>query len=68
VASAAPALDHIKGAMLESNSIVIEELGLTVYYNVWVDPQSRNIIASFEVMFGAAKGITTGTMALALNP
>ena len=68
VASAAPALDHVKGAMLESSSMVIEELGLTVFYNIWVDPQSRNIIASFEVMFGAAKGITTGTMALALNP
>jgi hypothetical protein len=68
VASAAPALDHVKGLMLESNSMTIDELGLTVYYNIWVDASSRNIIASFEVMFGAAKGITTGTMALALNP
>lgn len=68
VATAAPALDHIKGAMLESSSIVLEQLGITVFYNVWVDPQTRNIIASFEVMFGSAAGIKTGTMALALNP
>jgi hypothetical protein len=39
-----------------------------VFYNVWGDPSTRNLVGSFELMFGANKGITTGTIASVYNP
>jgi hypothetical protein len=50
--------------MLVSDVVMLEQLGLNVYYNVWADPVSRALIASAELMLGAAKGITSGTMGL----
>lgn len=64
IASAAPSLDHISDRMIVSDSVMIESLGLSVYYNVYADPTSRALIASAEVMFGAAAAVKTGTMAL----
>lgn len=64
LASASPALDHVRGQMLVSDVVMLEQLGLNVYYNVWADPNTRSIIASAELMFGSAKGITSGTMGL----
>jgi hypothetical protein len=46
-----------------SEVVPIEGLGISVYYNVWSDPSTRNLIGSMELMFGANKGITTGTIA-----
>ena len=64
IASAAPAMDHVRDRMLVSDVVTLEQLGLNVYYNVWADPNTRAIIASAELMFGAAKAVTTGTMGL----
>jgi hypothetical protein len=64
IASAAPAMDHVRDRMLVSDVVVLEQLGLSIYYNVWSDPSSRAIVASAEVMFGAAKAVTSGTMGL----
>jgi hypothetical protein len=64
IAAASPTLDHIRGQMLVSDVVMLEQLGLNVYYNVWADPVTRALIASAELMLGAAKGITSGTMGL----
>jgi hypothetical protein len=57
-------MDHIRDRMLVSDVVSIDGLGLNVYYNVWSDPSSRAIVASAEVMFGAAAAVTSGTMGL----
>jgi hypothetical protein len=64
IASAAPAMDHVRDRMLVSDVVTLEQIGLSIYYNVWSDPSSRAIVASAEVMFGAAKAVTSGTMGL----
>lgn len=64
VASAAPSLEHVRSNMLVSDSVMIESLGLNVYYNVWADPQTRALVASAEVMFGAAAAVKSGSMGL----
>ena len=62
MASAVPALAD--NDYMVSDSVTLDQLGLTIAYNVYSDKSTRSIIASLEVMFGAAKGITGGTMAL----
>jgi hypothetical protein len=64
IASAAPSLDHIRSNMLISDVVVLEQLGMGIYYNCWADPTTRALVASLEVMFGAAKAVTSGTMGL----
>jgi hypothetical protein len=64
IASAAPAMDHVRDRMLVSDVVTLDQIGLSIYYNVWSDPASRAIVASAEVMFGAAKAVTSGTMGL----
>lgn len=64
IASAAPAMDHVRDRMLVSDVVTLDQIGLSIYYNVWSDPSSRAIVASAEVMFGAAKAVTSGTMGL----
>ena len=64
IASAAPSLDHVRSNMLISDVVVLEQLGMSIYYNVWADSSTRAIVASAEVMFGAAKAVTSGTMGL----
>lgn len=68
MASAAPALDDVAGDFLVRESVLIESLGLTVFYNVWADKDTRNLIGSMELMFGASKAITSGTIASVYNP
>ena len=64
IASAAPDVSHIANSLMISDVVVLETLGLSVYYNVWSDPSTRNIVASVEVMFGAAAAVTSGSMGL----
>jgi hypothetical protein len=64
IASAAPALDHVRDEYLVSDVVVLEQLGMSIYYNVMADRSTRAIVASAEVMFGAAKAVTSGTMGL----
>jgi len=64
IASASPELDHMRGEYLVSDVVTLEQLGMNIYYNVMVDRGTRAIIASAEVMFGAAKAVTSGTMGL----
>lgn len=64
MAAAAPALNSNS---YEVQSIVLEQLGLTVTFTMHHDTSVRSDIATLEVMFGAAPGLTAGTMALMVD-
>lgn len=65
MAAAAPAIDDaVRSQFAISEVVTLEQLGLTVQYNVWGSTANRQVNASLEVMFGAAKGVTSGTMAI----
>lgn len=68
MAAAAPSLDHVRDGMLVSEVVPVESLGLSIYYNVWADKSTRNLVASAELMFGASKAVTSGTIASVYNP
>lgn len=68
MASAAPALDNVRDGMLVSEVVQLEGLGMSIYYNVWADKQTRALVASAELMFGASKSVTSGTIASIYNP
>lgn len=55
VASGIPYIDPAIGQLLYlSETVVIEDLGLPVQLNVWGDPNTRSLYASFDILFGAA--------------
>lgn len=62
MAAAVPALAD--NDYLVSDSVTLDQIGLSIAYNVYSDKSTRSLIASLEVMFGAAAGLTDGTMAL----
>lgn len=65
VASAAPAIDpSVSRNFAISESVTLDQLGMTVAYNVWGSTSNRQVNASIEVMFGSAAGLTSGTAAL----
>jgi hypothetical protein len=68
MASAAPALDNVRDGMLVSEVVTLEGLGMSIFYNVWADKSTRNLVASAELMFGASKSVTSGTIASVYNP
>lgn len=68
MAAAAPDLESVGSEFLVREVVPVEGLGLNVYYNVWVDKSTRNVIGSMELMFGANKAITSGTIASVYNP
>ena len=68
MASAAPALDNVRDGMLVSEVVTLEGLGMSIFYNVWADKSTRNLVASAELMFGASKSVTSGTIASIYNP
>jgi len=49
MASAKPDFSATEGNLMLSESVTLDKLGLTIFYNVWGDPASRNIIGSFEL-------------------
>lgn len=68
MAAAAPSLDHVRNSMIVSETVTLEGLGMSIYYNVWADESTRALVASAELMFGSAKGVTSGTIASIYNP
>ena len=68
LAAAAPSLDHVRDGMLVSEVVALEGLGMNIYYNVWADKSTRALVASAELMFGANKAVTNGTIAAVYNP
>lgn len=68
MAAASPDLDSVGNDFLVREVVPIDGLGINVYYNVWADKSTRNLIGSMELMFGAKEAITTGTIASVYNP
>ena len=68
MAAAAPDLDSVGNDFLVREVVPIEGLGISVYYNVWADKSTRNLIGSMELMFGAKEAIVDGTIASVYNP
>ena len=62
MAAAVPALAD--NDYMVSDSVTLDQIGLTIAYNVYSDKSTRSLIASLEVMFGAATGLVDGTMAM----
>jgi hypothetical protein len=65
IASAQPVLEPGVAQLFAVNeSVTLDQLGMTVYYNVWGSTMSRSLNASIEVMFGSSAALTSGTMGL----
>ena len=66
VASAKPMIDPAVSSQFQISDqvVTLEQLGLSVYWNVWGSTGNRQVNASIELMFGAAPGLTSNTMAL----
>ncbi len=52
---------------VSSGVITLEQLGLSIYSNVYGDSATRQVTASMEVMFGSSAAVTDGTMALIVS-
>jgi hypothetical protein len=68
VASAKPMIDPAVSSQFQISDqvVTLDQLGLSVYWNVWGSTNNRQVNASIEVMFGAAPGLTSDTMALVI--
>jgi len=68
VASGLPANDIAGSDMMAVENIEIPDLGLTVQMNMWVSRATRAVWASYDVMFGAAKGDPNALKLIKLTP
>ncbi len=68
VASGLPQNSPASSDMISQENIVIPDLGLTVQMNMWVSRSSRALWASYDVMFGAAKGDGSALKIAVLTP
>ena len=68
VASAKPNIDPAVSSQFQISDqvVTLDQLGLSVYWNVWGSTNNRQVNASIELMFGAAPGLTSNTMALVI--
>ena len=66
VAAAKPMIDPAVSSQFQISDqvVTLEQLGLSVYWNVWGSTNNRQVNASIELMFGSAPGLTSSTMAL----
>jgi hypothetical protein len=66
VAAAKPMIDPAVSSQFQISDqvVTLDQLGLSVYWNVWGSTNNRQVNASIELMFGAAPGLTSDTMAL----
>lgn len=65
VASAMPPIDPaVSNLLYVSDSVTLDQLGMTIMYNITASQSTRTVTASCEVMFGSAAGLTSGTCAL----
>jgi hypothetical protein len=68
VASGVPQNTPASSDMIAQENVLIPDLGLTVQMNMWVSRSSRALWASYDVMFGAAKGDGSALKLLVLTP
>ena len=68
VASGVPAASPADSDMISQELVTVPDLGLTVQLNLWTSRSSRALWASYDVMFGAAKGDGNALKLLVLTP
>lgn len=68
VASGLPVDSPASSDMISVENIEIPDLGLTVQMNMWVSRATRALWASYDVMFGAAKGDPNALKIIKLTP
>lgn len=68
VASGLPQNSPASSDMISQENIVIPDLGLTVQMNMWTSRATRALWASYDVMFGAAKGDGSALKLAVLTP
>jgi hypothetical protein len=59
IAAGVPAQPPIAGVMLDQRTIQLDTLGLTIQFNMWWSNKTRSVWGSFDVIFGAARGLIT---------
>lgn len=53
-----------RSALIAYEEVLIKSLGMTVIFKVWAKPGANAVRASYEVMFGAARGDVTALSAI----
>ena len=65
IACAAPAIDaSVSQNFYSSEVVLLEDLGLSVYTNVYGDISTRQVTASMEIMMGASAAVTANTLGI----
>jgi len=68
LASGVPVSSPVADDMIAQETITIGDLGLQVQMSMWSSRATRSLWASYDVMFGAAKGDGNALKILALTP
>lgn len=68
IASGLPTASPADALMISQENIEIPDLGLVVQMNVWASAGSRALWASYDVMFGAAKGDGSALKIIKITP
>jgi hypothetical protein len=68
LASGVPVSSPVSDDLIAQENILIGDLGLTVQMSMWSSRATRSLWASYDVMFGSAKGDGSALKILALTP
>jgi hypothetical protein len=68
LASGVPVSSPVADDMIAQETITIGDLGLQVQMSMWSSRATRSLWASYDVMFGAAKGDGSALKILAITP
>lgn len=68
LASGVPVSSPVSDDLIAQENIMIGDLGLTVQMSMWSSRATRSLWASYDVMFGAAKGDGDALKLLVLTP
>jgi hypothetical protein len=68
LASGVPVSSPVSDDLIAQENILIGDLGLTVQMSMWSSRATRSLWASYDVMFGAAKGDGDALKLLVLTP
>jgi hypothetical protein len=68
LASGVPVSSPVSDDLIAQENVMIDDLGLMVQMSMWSSRASRSLWASYDIMFGAAKGDGNALKILALTP
>lgn len=59
IAAGTPAAPPVAGQLLDQRNIPMTDTGLTAQFNLWYSTKSRAVWGSYDIIFGAARGVIT---------